>query len=492
MKSIIFVPISFLCFSSNRYYRERQAPKQIGILSNYFTMKQLIILIGVLFQLYGLPIQAQNKKELSALATEAEHSLEKGIAYMQSLAIEGGYVYHYTLDGTEKWGEGKTDDRTVEVQPPGTPAVGMSFLKAYRATQNSDFLKAAEAAANALIKGQNELGGWDHKIYFDRPKGKVVSFDDNQTQSAISFLMALDQEIDRPELTEAVKKALSMMLKSQLENGGWPHQYPWQGNYHDYATFNDQGINDCIRVMIEADTNYENENYAKSLQKVGRFLMISQLPPPQSGWAQQYNEFLQPAWARTFEPPAVCPSASIHNIHSLIDLYQHTGHGIFLEPIPDAIRWLKASRLTNGKWGRFLEIGTNKPLYYDRGRIRVDSLEQLSLERRTGYGYETDINEALNAVELRFKLVSGDAVDAPEPDNESTIKELAVNVREVIKKQDKLGRWIAHQDKFRKEVQGKSWNGEYRVEDRISSALFNRNVEVLSSFIERYKLFVND
>ena len=44
------------------------------------------------------------------------------------------------------------------------------------------------------------------------------------------------------------------MLKSQLDNGGWPHQYPWQGNYHDYATFNDQGINDCIRVMIEADS----------------------------------------------------------------------------------------------------------------------------------------------------------------------------------------------------------------------------------------------
>lgn len=346
---------------------------------------------------------------------------------------------------------------------------------------------AARDAANALIKGQNELGGWEHKIFFDRPKSKKVSFDDNQTQSAISFLMALDQEIDDPVLTESVDKALNMMIKSQLENGGWPHQYPWQGNYHDYATFNDQGINDCIRVMIEADTYYKRDDIAKSLQKAGRFLMISQLPPPQPGWAQQYNEYLQPAWARTFEPPSVCPAASVHNINSLIDLYLHTGNTKYLEPIPDAFRWLKASRLPNGKWGRFLEIGTNQPLYYDRGRIRVDALHQLSLERRTGYGYETDIFEALTAAELRYRQVMSDS--SVEPNNEHTenIGDLAKEVTEIISHQDKLGRWIVYEDKFRKQVLGRRWNGEYRVEDRISSALFNNNIEALCHFLELYK-----
>jgi hypothetical protein len=450
-------------------------------------MKKTIPLIVMSFQLCGLAlIHAQNSQDLSALATEAEHSLEKGIAYMHSLAIDGGYVYHYTLDGKEKWGEGKTDDRTIEVQPPGTPAVGMSFLRANLVTQNKDFMEAAEDAANALISGQNELGGWEHKIYFDQPKGKKVSFDDNQTQSAISFLMALDQEIDNPGLTEAIEKALDMMLESQLDNGGWPHQYPWQGNYHDYATFNDRGINDCIRVMIEADSYYGNEDFTVSLQKVGRFLMISQLPPPQAGWAQQYNEYLQPAWARTFEPPAVCPSASLKNIHSLIDLYQHTGKGEFLEPIPDAIRWLKASRMSNGKWGRFLELGTNEALYYDRGRIRVDSLQHLSLERRTGYGYEVDLKEALDAVELRFQQIMDPATITPELDQERVMEELTATVREIINNQDKMGRWIVHQDKFRKQVQGERWNGEYRTEDRISSALFNHNVGVLCDFLNEY------
>lgn len=450
-------------------------------------MSKQCIYIFLLFHFLGfLGVQAQDKDDLKALAKRSEQSLEKGIAFMQSIAIEGGYVYHYTLDGKEKWGEGKTDDRTIEVQPPGTPAVGMSFLKAYRVRQNKNMLKAAEDAAQALIKGQNELGGWEHKIYFDRLNSKKVSFDDNQTQSAISFLMALDQEIDNPNLTVAIDKALDMMLESQLENGGWPHQYPWQGNYHDYATFNDQGINDCIRVMIEADTYYEREDISKSLHKVGRFMMISQLPPPQPGWAQQYNEYLQPAWARTFEPPAVCPSASVHNINSLIDLYLHTKQTRYLEPIPDALRWLKASRLPNGKWGRFLEIGTNKPLYYDRDRIRVDSLHQLSLERRTGYGYETDIQNALLAAETRYLQAIGKLVDHPQEVKSSNLNDLASEVSVIIKSQDDQGRWFVHQDKFRKQVQGRRWDGEYRVEDRISSALFNRNVEVLCTFLELY------
>jgi len=446
------------------------------------------ITIIVLIQLFMVvpSMDAQNKKDLSILATEAERSLEKGIAYMQSLAIEGGYVYHYTLDGKEKWGEGTTDDRTIEVQPPGTPAVGMSFLRAYRVTKNKDFLAAAENAANALIMGQNELGGWDHKIFFDRPKSKLVSFDDDQTQTAISFLMALDMETDLPALTKAIQKALDLMLESQLDNGGWPHQYPWQGNYHDYATFNDEGINDCIRLMIEADNYYKDERIAKSLQKAGRFLMISQLSPPQPGWAQQYNEYLQPAWARTFEPPSVCPSESLNNINSLIDLYLHTGNAVLLEPIPDAIKWIKATRLPNGKWGRFLELGTNKPLYYDRGRIRVDSLQQLSLERRTGYNYQVNIQAALDATELRFQLIMKKTSEAPVSDKATTLNRLATDVREIIRNQDKTGRWIVHQDKFRREVPGKIWNGEYRTEDRISSALFNHNVSVLCAFLEAY------
>ncbi|MBK8503762.1 MAG: hypothetical protein IPL46_17050 [Saprospiraceae bacterium] len=224
-------------------------------------------LILLYFILAGsIDISSQTgEKDLSALVIAAENSLTNAIAFFHSINIEGGYVYHYTLDLKEKWGEGKTDDHTIEVQPPGTPTVGMSFLRAYLVLKSPDFLLAARDAANALIKGQNKFGGWDHKIHFNKDIAPKVSFDDNQTQSAISFLMALDQHIDDPLLTSSIEKALQMMIDTQLENGGWPHQYPPQGNYHDYATFNDQGINDCVRVMLEAEAQYDKVTYQNSL-----------------------------------------------------------------------------------------------------------------------------------------------------------------------------------------------------------------------------------
>jgi len=114
---------------------------------------------------------------------------------------------------------------------------------------------------------------------------------------------------------------------------------------------------------------------------------------------------LQPAWARSFEPPSVCPLETQHNINSLIDIYLYTNQIEFLEPIPDAIRWLNETKMQNGQWPRFVELGTGKPLYYDRGRIRVHSVVELHIERETGYGYEVDLSEPLKKTVERFNEV---------------------------------------------------------------------------------------
>ncbi len=307
--------------------------------------------------LCGLGTESNSYEKLAA---EAMNSLEHGIAYYHSISIEGGYVWYYSLDLKRKWGDKPTDDRTIEVQPPGTLAVGMSFLRAYRVVDNPEFLKAAENAADALIRGQNDLGGWhhtihvdqpnghavsiddaagslvrgqnnpggwDHTIQLDQPNGNVVSFDDDQTQSAIRLLMALNEVVDKPALGNAVEKSLKLMLQSQLPNGGWPHIYPKQGDYHDFATFNDGGINDCLSVMMDAHQYYGKQAHLDSINNAGWFIMISQLPPPQTGWIQQYNDYLQPAWGRVFEPPAVCPMVTVRNIGTLMDLYLYTGYG---------------------------------------------------------------------------------------------------------------------------------------------------------------------
>lgn len=429
------------------------------------------------------------------LRPRAETALVKGVAFFQTINAHGGFVYSVTPDLSRRWGEGPKDPDTIEVQPPGTPAVGQSFLRAYRATGNPVALAAARAAADALISGQNKHGGWDHTIDFAHLDNETVSFDDNQTQSAVSFLLALNQVVKDERLSAATRRALDMMLKTQLENGGWPHMYPPRGNYHDYATFNDNGIDDCVRVMIEAhQLDPKDQSVLKSLRRVARFIMISQQPPPQPGWAQQYNEFLQPAWARTFEPASLSPAESVRVINTLIDLYLALGDATLLEPIPDALRWMKEIRLPNGKWARFVELGTNKPLYYDRGRIRVNSVEELHPERRTGYGYENDLTAPLAAVTERYEkalklgrdgLKRSEHPELGKEDIARRLKTLSGAVTKILEGQEPSGAWITRNDRFKADLPaGVRWNGEYTVLDRINSAVFNRNVAVLCDYLE--------
>jgi hypothetical protein len=428
----------------------------------------------------SLLVANTNKVSIEAVRT----CIDRGIAFFRSISTQGGYVYYVTVDLEQRWGESEVDAQTIEVQSPGTPAVGMTFLQAYRVTGKADHLRAARDAASALICGQNALGGWEHTIRFNRPQAQRVSFDDDQTQGAIRFLMALDQDIDDDTLTQAIDKALALMIEAQLDNGGWPHMYPPRGNYHDYATFNDQGINDCIRVMMDAIRYYDEPVYRESLNRVGRFLMISQLPPPQPGWAQQYNEYLQPAWARDFEPPAVCPAVTVNNLMTLMDLYELTHHSLYLKPIPDALRWLEQIRMPNGLWARFVELGTGKVLYYDRDRIRVNTAADLHIERRTGYGYENDLSARIEQVQQRFDSIRNKESEPSPQDSGKAWRQMIPKVRAIMDAQDEQGRWITKNDRYKRHTRGVRWNGEYETQDRISSAVFNRNIRLLCTFLE--------
>ena len=448
--------------------------------------------LGFALLLSTAGLQAESLREQVAL------SLQRGVDAFHRLNAHGGYVYAVTPDLTRRWGESPADADTIEVQPPGTPAVGQAFLRAYLTTGYTPARDAAMDAARALIRGQNRHGGWDHTIHFTDLSNETVSFDDNQSQSAISFLLAMDQAVADTALATATRRAVDMMIATQLPNGGWPHLYPERGNYHDFATFNDGGINDCVRVMIEAHQRYPDDGTVRrSLERAARFIVISQLPPPQPGWAQQYNEFLQPAWARTFEPASVCPAVTIRNVDTLIDLSLCLKDATLLEPIPDALRWLGEIRLDNGQWARFVEIGTNRPLYYDRGRIRVNSIAELHPERATGYAYEIDLSSPIAAGIRRYEraLALGhrglrDLENAPLTRETATkrLAELSRAAQRIIDGQDESGAWITRNDRFKATPpRGERWNGQYEVMDRISSGVFNHNIAVLCDYLELSK-----
>jgi len=189
---------------------------------------------------------------------QARAALSKATAYLRSISTEGGYLWWYSEDLKQRRGEETATATQVWVQPPGTPSVGEAFLRAYRATKDSQYLRAARDAGLALARGQLQSGGWDYLIEFDPEQAKkwyrrtdagrvpeaeaarrkkVSTFDDDNSQSALRFLMELvdtgggGDEAETAETRRAMEYGLAKMLEAQYPNGAWPQR--WDGKPRD-------------------------------------------------------------------------------------------------------------------------------------------------------------------------------------------------------------------------------------------------------------------
>src|SRR5688572_18668371 len=102
------------------------------------------------------------------LRDEASRALRRACEFFRNeVAVEGGYVWRYSLDLSRREGEGDAGRRAAWVQPPGTPAVGLAFLEAHEATCDRFYLDAAVEAARCLLRGQLRSGGWTYRIELD-------------------------------------------------------------------------------------------------------------------------------------------------------------------------------------------------------------------------------------------------------------------------------------------------------------------------------------
>ncbi len=399
-----------------------------------------------------------------SIEKQAETVLDKAITYFHSISTQGGYVGLFSVDLKKRYGEALYEEAKASeiwVQPPGTPSVGECFLRAYGITGEKQYQTAATDAARALAWGQRIAGGWNHRVdvaHLDTNsltairKNGNCTFDDNITQGALSFLMSMDVVIEKSWLSEAIGLGLKHMMKSQFENGAWPQWYPLIGSYHDHYTFNDNTINDCINVMLKAHRIYGRSEYLQTARRGGDFIILSQFPQPQSGWAQQYSHDLKPAWARSFEPPGVCSAATIRNIRTLVDLFLYTKDNKYLKPIPLAFEWLDYSKIGDNKWARLYEEGTNKPVYGDRedgNRVHyvyedISEFERKSYAWQGNYGMEAAAryyNEAKSLgaeryINKRDKRLSKD-------EQKRNAKEMEPIIKAILNGIDDNGYWMS-------------------------------------------------
>lgn len=472
------------------------------------------------------------------LPQQARAAMEKATAYMRSISAEGGYLWRYSLDLSERAGEEKATATQIWVQPPGTPSMGMAFLRAHEATGDARYLDAAKAAADALAVGQLESGGWDYVVDFDpaqSPKwyrrsdvGKVSAadaakrknistFDDDNSQSAIQLLLAVadaSKGANEPRdvrIREARDYALKKLLAAQRPNGGWPQrwngvpvspaEYPVQPakfpkdyprehpktNYMGYYTLNDNTQRDCVMTLLDAAKRLGKPEYRAAALKGVDFVVLAQLPEPQPAWAQQYNPQLEPAWARAFEPPCVCTGESVGVMRLLVDMYVETGNEKYMEPLPRAIAWFKRSEIAPNTWARMNEIGTNKPIYGDRDGKIYYRVEDLSPERQTGYSWKgnygapamfahyEEVKKAGREATLAKKKAAENLTPKQKADR---AKNLEPRVREIIAALDAQGRWVNS---------SRNKRNAFTTNEQITTQTFIANMRALAEYVEGMK-----
>ncbi len=450
------------------------------------------------------------------LTTEAQEQLRHATAFFrEQVAVQGGYLWRYSADLTCREGEKKATPAMAWVQPPGTPSVGLAFLDTYNKTGDPYYLEAAVESANALVKGQLHSGGWTYHIEFDPDQRKkfayrsdrrtnahnVTTLDDDTTQAALRCLIMVDRALDfkNTVLHEAALFGLDSLLRAQYPNGAWPQRYSefpdpdeypvkkagypddWPriykgADYSGYYTLNDNTLADTIALMDLAAETYSDDRYRAAWRKAGEFILLAQMPDPQPAWAQQYDVDMHPAWARTFEPPAITGGESQGILRVLLDFHAETGDRRYLDSAGRALAYLKKSRQPDGRLARFYEMKTNKPLYCTK------SYELTYSDADTPTHYSFFSYSSLDAIEVDYRAacdVEGKGLHEYKTEP-TAAPPSAEEVKILITTLDARGAWV---EPGRLRYHGE----EDPTREIIDSQTFISNMSILSAYIASEK-----
>lgn len=380
-------------------------------------------------------------------------TMRRATAFMTDrVATNGGYVWSYLPDFSRRWGELEAFPSQIWVQPQGTGTMGHLFLDAYHATGDEAYLRAAEAAGQALADGQHPAGGWNYLIdtageeslrrwydtigkngwrleEFQHYYGNAT-FDDAGTAEASQLMLRLYLETRDERWRGPLDRAISFVLDSQYPNGGWPQRYPFaeahglhgMADYTRLITFNDDVAGENIEFLLMVrgalgpDPRIED-----AIRRAMDIFIVTQQPAPQPAWGLQHHvEDLTPAAARSYEPEAFATHTTATNVNSMMTFYQLTGDRRFLARLGEALDWLDGLQSAPGvaPAGRthptFIQIGTNRPLYIHRRGSNVVNGEYYADEDPTRTLAHYGSFRAINVAALRARLAQLQAMTPEE------------------------------------------------------------------------------
>lgn len=296
------------------------------------------------------------------------------------------------------------------------------------AKQSTEWFQSEEGhrIADNVLTWQTPHGSWPkNRDTASQPfDGKIKelrgTFDNKATTGELRFLARAFRATNELRYRQAFLKGLSHILEAQYPNGGFPQFYPLSEGYHRHITFNDGVMERILELLREVSESsdyefLETEYRTQAKEAVTKGIdCILGTQIKQNGkltaWCAQHDEkTLEPAWARSYEPPSISGAESVGIVRFLMSVEEPIPeiiaavdgsvewlrsvviHGMRLEKFTDAEgqndRRIVADPDAGPLWARFYEIGSNRPIFLDRDSVVRYSFSEIGQERRTGYAY---------------------------------------------------------------------------------------------------------
>jgi PelA/Pel-15E family pectate lyase len=264
---------------------------------------------------------------------------------------------------------------------------------------------AARAMADAVLLHQRESGGWPKDLDMTRPPAGAAAaraeatIDNGATTTQIRVLAHVGASagaVAARRYQTAALRGIDYLLRAQYSNGGWPQIFPPRRDYSRYITFNDDAMVNVLTLLREVSANsgpfgfVDEDRRRRAGTAVDRgtaVVLESQIEVQGTltAWCAQHDEVtLEPRAARTFEPAALSGAESVGIVRFLM---RQPATPRVAGAIHAAVAWLERVRLPDGRWARFYEFGTNRPIFAGRDGVVRYNVDEIERERREGYAW---------------------------------------------------------------------------------------------------------
>ena len=263
----------------------------------------------------------------------------------------------------------------------------------------------------------------DNDAPHDASWSYVGTFDNGATTTQLRYLAKVISALPRSASAKYRKsflRGLDYILEAQFPNGGWPQVWPLQGGYHDAITYNDGGMMHVIELLDDVGSGKGEFEFvprgyrwkaAASAKRGINCILATQIVVngQRSVWCQQHDAItLQPTAARNYEMPCKTSGESAEILVFLMNIPSPSPQVV--AAVHPAIAWLEKTEIFdvayrrtsdegrkliaapgNGPiWARYYGITTDIPIFGDRDKSIHDTVNEISLERRNGYGWYGD------------------------------------------------------------------------------------------------------